>query len=155
VEVESSEQMLEAVMSRVAEIDIFIGAAAVADYRPRAVAQQKIKKLAEDRMSLQLERTPDILAQVAALDRKPFTVGFAAETENVADNARSKLERKGLDMIAANQVGVSDRGFNAESNALSVYWAGGERELAMAPKLVLARRLIALIAERYHAARTA
>ena len=100
-------------------------------------------------------RTPDVLAAVAALEPRPFTVGFAAETENLAEHARGKLAAKGLDMIAANEVGVPGRGFNSEENALTVFWADGSEELALASKRDLARRLVSLVAERFHAARPA
>ena len=113
--------------------------------------EQKIKK-SDGPAALDLVRTPDIVAGVAAMDGPPFTVGFAAETQSVHTHARDKLERKGLDMIAANRVGLSDRGFASENNALSVLWRdGGCRELALAPKAELARSLIGLVAERYRA----
>jgi phosphopantothenoylcysteine decarboxylase/phosphopantothenate--cysteine ligase len=154
LDVESAQEMLEAVMQRAPECRVFIAAAAVADYRPAQTQPQKIKKLAE-RTTLSLDRTTDILAEVAALPSPPFTVGFAAETQNVADNARDKLERKRLDMIAANQVGVTGQGFNADNNALRVLWRGGEVDLALTDKLSLARQLVDLIAERLSAVDTA
>ena len=151
VEVTSAEEMHAEVMARAARCDIFIAAAAVADYRPAGIAEQKIKK-SDGPAALDLVRTPDIVAAVAAMDDGPFTVGFAAETQSVQTHARDKLERKGLDMIAANRVGLPDRGFASESNALSVLWRdGGCRELALAPKAELARDLIGLVAERYRA----
>ncbi len=151
VEVTSAEEMHAEVMARAARCDIFIAAAAVADYRPAGIAEQKIKK-SDGPAALDLVRTPDIVAAVAAMDNGPFTVGFAAETQSVQTHARDKLERKGLDMIAANRVGLPDRGFASESNALSVLWRdGGCRELALAPKAELARDLIGLVAERYRA----
>lgn len=149
VAVESAAEMQEAVISRIEGCDIFIAAAAVADYRPQEVADKKIKKQAEE-ISLVLERTTDILAQVAALQSAPFTVGFAAETDRLIDYARDKLERKALDMIAANQVG-GGQGFEADDNALSVLWADGEKEIGRAEKIIVARELIEVIAERYHA----
>jgi len=151
IEVTSAEEMYAEVMARAARCDIFIAAAAVADYRPARFAEQKIKK-SDGPAALDLVRTPDIVAGVAAMDDPPFTVGFAAETQSVHTHARDKLERKGLDMIAANRVGLPDRGFASESNALSVLWRdGGCRELALAPKAELARSLIGLVAERYRA----
>ena len=151
IEVTSAEEMHVEVMARAARCDIFVAAAAVADYRPAHLAEQKIKK-SDGPAVLDLVRTPDIVAGVAAMDDGPFTVGFAAETQSVQVHARDKLERKGLDMIAANRVGLPDRGFASESNALSVLWRdGGCRELALAPKAELARGLIGLIAERYRA----
>ena len=151
IEVTSAEEMYTEVMARAARCDIFIAAAAVADYRPARCAEQKIKKR-DGPAVLDLVRTPDIVAGVAAMDDRPFTVGFAAETESVQAHARDKLERKGLDMIAANRVGVPDRGFASERNALSVLWRdGGSTDLGLAPKAELARSLIGLVAERYRA----
>lgn len=152
VDVESAEQMLEAVQSRLGAMDIFIAAAAVSDYRPVQVADEKIKKTS-DSMMLAMSRTTDILATVAASSPRPFVVGFAAETQNVERNALAKLEGKKLDMIAANQVG---RGlaFDREDNALTVYWPGGSCELARSSKADLAAQLIELIAERHNAAGT-
>jgi phosphopantothenoylcysteine decarboxylase/phosphopantothenate--cysteine ligase len=102
-------------------------------------------------MSLELERTPDILAAVATLPVRPFTVGFAAETEDLYAQARKKLAAKSLDMIAANWVGEAGRGFGVDDNALTILWPGGGcRELDLAPKSELARQLIDLVAERYY-----
>ena len=151
IDVTSAEEMYTKVMARAARCDIFIAAAAVGDYRPARCAEQKIKK-EDGPATLDLVRTPDIAAGVAAMDGGPFTVGFAAETESVQAHAQDKLERKGLDMIAANRVGLPDRGFASDRNALSVLWRdGGIRELGLAPKAELARSLIALVAERYRA----
>ncbi len=148
ISVDSAQQMHDEVMSRVAEQQIFIAAAAVADYRPSAVAPEKIKKQAGS-TSLQMVRTPDVLAAVAAHPQSPFTVGFAAETENLVDNAKAKLAAKGLDMIAANQVGRDDRGFDSEQNALTVFWAGGEKNFPLATKVDLGQDLVELITEHY------
>jgi len=150
VSVESAARMHDAVHAAIGDADIFIGAAAVADYRPKRVAEQKIKKTS-DAMTIDLTRAPDILASVAALARRPFVVGFAAETEKIEEHARSKLERKKLDMIAANYVG-NGRAFDREDNALVVLWPGGRRELDNCSKIELARRLIACIVERFAAA---
>ena len=150
IDVTSAEEMYAEVMVRAARCDVFIAAAAVADHRPARFAEQKIKK-GDTPAALDLVRTPDIVAGVAAMDGGPFTVGFAAETESVQAHARDKLERKGLDMVAANHVGLPDRGFASERNALSVLWRDGIRELALAPKAELARDLIQLVAERYRA----
>ena len=151
IDVTSAEEMYTKVMARAARCDIFIAAAAVGDYRPARCAEQKIKK-EDGPATLDLVRTPDIAAGVAAMDGGPFTVGFAAETESVQAHAQDKLEGKGLDMIAANRVGLPDRGFASDRNALSVLWRdGGSRELGLAPKAELARSLIALVAERYRA----
>ena len=146
VDVETACEMLDAVMVRAGEADVFIAAAAVADYRPAATADQKIKKDA-DALALALVRNPDILAAVAALDPHPFVAGFAAETENLEANAREKLARKRLDLIAANDVS-GGRGFDAEDNALEVFWGGGHASLPSMSKEKLARRLVALIVER-------
>ncbi|HFE32384.1 MAG TPA: bifunctional phosphopantothenoylcysteine decarboxylase/phosphopantothenate--cysteine ligase CoaBC, partial [Gammaproteobacteria bacterium] len=146
IDVRSAQDMHAAVMARAVDADIFIATAAVADYRPAAPSAQKIKKTA-DTLSLELVRNPDILAEVAMLEDGPFTVGFAAETERLLEHARDKLARKGLDMIAANPVGEG-QGFEAEENALSVIDANGVTELQRAAKPQLARRLIALVAER-------
>jgi phosphopantothenoylcysteine decarboxylase/phosphopantothenate--cysteine ligase len=147
VDVETAEQMMNAVQAELADTDVFIAAAAVSDYRMREVAAHKIKKTS-DELSLQLSRTPDILATVAAGSPRPFVVGFAAETQNVERNALAKLEGKKLDMIAANQVGEG-LAFDCDDNALTVYWADGKRELARAPKCELACSLVDVIAERY------
>jgi len=146
--VETAQQMFDAVQQHVSQCDIFISAAAVADYRPVDIAAKKMKKQS-DSLEIQLERTPDILAQVAALSPPPFTVGFAAETDNVVEYAREKLQRKKLNMIAANQVGQS-LGFEQDDNALTVLWADGEQHLPRCSKVELAQQLIALIAQRYH-----
>jgi phosphopantothenoylcysteine decarboxylase/phosphopantothenate--cysteine ligase len=149
IDVETAEQMYRAVHDEIAGADIFIACAAVSDYRPRAESQQKIKRTANE-MSLDLVRCPDTLASIAALPKPPFTVGFAAETENIARHAREKLIKKGVDMIAANRVGAGV-GFDKETNALDVFWRGGEVAFDENTKAVLARQLIALIAERLHA----
>jgi phosphopantothenoylcysteine decarboxylase/phosphopantothenate--cysteine ligase len=151
IDVETAEQMYERVHAEIANTDIFIGCAAVSDYRPQKTARQKIKRSAQE-IELALVRSPDTLASVAALPKPPFTVGFAAETEDVARYARDKLEKKRLDMIAANQVGP-DCGFDRETNVLTVFWNGGELALGEGTKPLLARRLIELIAERYRAER--
>ena len=154
IDVTSAEEMYAEVLARAARCDVFIAAAAVADYRPARCAEQKIKK-GDAPAALDLVRTPDIVAAVAAMDGGPFTVGFAAETESVQAHAQDKLERKGLDMIAANRVGLADRGFASDRNALSVLWRDGSRELALASKTRLARDFIELVAERYRAERPA
>jgi phosphopantothenoylcysteine decarboxylase/phosphopantothenate--cysteine ligase len=146
VDVETAEQMMTAVDEHLPGTDVFIAAAAVSDYRPVQAAAEKIKKTS-DSLVLALSRTTDILATVAARTPRPFVVGFAAETQNVERNALAKLEGKRLDMIAANQVG-DGLAFDCEDNALTVYWPGGRRELARAPKRRLADELVAVIAER-------
>jgi len=144
VNVESARQMLAAVQSALEGADIYIGAAAIADYEPASVSAQKIKK-SSDTMTLSLVKAPDILASVAALERRPFVVGFAAETQDVEQNARAKLEGKRLDMIAANRVG-DGIAFDQDENSLLLLWQGGREELATCGKLELARKLVARIA---------
>jgi phosphopantothenoylcysteine decarboxylase/phosphopantothenate--cysteine ligase len=151
VQVQTADEMYRATHERIAGIDIFIGAAAVSDYRPAAIAAQKIKK-SEDTLSIELTRTRDILASVAALPDPPFAVGFAAETNNLREYALSKLENKRLDMIIANKVG-SDCGFDSDENTVDVYWQGGSRSYPMAAKTALAYDLVALIVERFETAR--
>jgi phosphopantothenoylcysteine decarboxylase/phosphopantothenate--cysteine ligase len=148
VDVETALDMHGAVMARARDCDLFVATAAVADYRPIDPADSKIKKNA-DELTLRLVRNPDILAEVAALPQPPFTVGFAAETDRVEEYARDKLNRKGLNMIAANQVGGAQGGFERAENALTVIWRNGRRELPMMDKTRLARELAQLIAERY------
>jgi phosphopantothenoylcysteine decarboxylase/phosphopantothenate--cysteine ligase len=163
ISVDTADQMRDAVMSYIITSDIFVAAAAVADYRCADVAEQKIKKKSED-LQLLLQKNPDILAEVASLPQGPFTVGFAAETENLLDNARIKLQNKKLDMIAANQVGEG-LGFNADENELQVFWEAGDQgqenqtqeskiikhqTLERAPKEKLARQLIKVIANHYY-----
>ncbi len=148
--VETAEEMRAAVLDAAATADLFIAAAAVADYRPRRVSREKLKKSVQT-LTLELERTPDILAEVAALAAPPFTVGFAAETTNVEHYARAKLAAKGLDLIVANQVGGTQGGFEAQDNAVTVFWPGGAKSFPLMAKDKLARLLVTLIAERYHA----
>lgn len=148
--VETAQEMHAAVMGRVAQCDIFIGVAAVADYRPRIVAEDKIKKHNES-LSIELIRNPDILAEVAALDAPPFTVGFAAETEQVETFAETKRRAKGVDVIAANQVGSVEGGFESDRNALVLLWEGGRESLPMMDKQLLARLLAVRIEALYHA----
>lgn len=148
-DVETAQDMHAAVLARLPECDVLIAAAAVADYRPRTIAPRKIKKQA-DAMSLELVRNPDILADVSRQRQRPFTVGFAAETENLENYARGKLDAKGLDMIAANLVSGARSALEGDEAELLVLWRGGQCELARAPKRDLALQLIKLIAERLH-----
>ena len=150
IDVESAHQMHQAVLEVVDHCDLFIATAAVADYRPVAAAEQKIKK-SDAALTLALEPTEDILAEVAARPEGPFTVGFAAETEDVEAYARAKLERKALDMIAANGVGQVGCGFDADCNALTVIWRDGRVVLPQTDKSSLARQLMDIVIERYHA----
>jgi len=147
-QVVTARQMHEAVMNEIGDTDIFIAAAAVADYRCSTITDQKIKK-SESFISLTLEKNPDILAEVTGLSPHPYTVGFAAETEALLENARKKLVNKKLDMIAANLVG-DNRGFESEDNELQIIWKEGDIKLDHAPKEKLARNLVAIIAKRIH-----
>ena len=153
VDVETATDMHDAVLAHIADADIFIACAAVSDYRPEQSAPNKIKRHA-DTLQMDLVRSPDILASVAALANGPFTVGFAAETDHVEEHARLKLENKHIDMIAANRVG-RDCGFDLDTNELHVIWEGGSALLEKASKRVLAARLVEIIAERFRLARSA
>lgn len=148
IDVISAEDMRQAVLSALPGQDIFIACAAVADYRPRLAADQKIKKQAQA-LTLELEPTPDILAEVAARPDRPFCVGFAAETRELERYARDKLHGKKLDMIAANRVDGVDSAFEGDDNELSVIWADGAIELPRQPKTRIARELIAIIADQF------
>lgn len=148
IKVETAAQMHAAVMSRAPDHAIYIGAAAVADYSPAIMQPEKIKKQ-DEQTTIILQKTKDILADVANLDKRPFTVGFAAETHDLEAYARDKLTRKKLDMIAANWVGRELGGFDSEQNALHVFWENGEKTMAMMDKSDLAEQLISLIAERF------
>jgi phosphopantothenoylcysteine decarboxylase/phosphopantothenate--cysteine ligase len=150
IDVESAQQMFDAVTQQLARTDIFIGCAAVADYRPAQLATQKIKQHA-DNITLALVRNPDILIHVSSHTPRPFVVGFAAETENLTVNAQAKLTRKQLDMIVANDVSNRDIGFSSEDNALEVFWPGGQQSLPRARKTSLALQLMQLLAHRYRA----
>lgn len=149
VDVRSAAQMHAAVMAAL-PADVYIGAAAVADFTPARVSDHKIKKRpGEDGLVLQLVRTADILADVAASARRPsLVVGFAAETGDVEANARGKLERKRLDLVCANRVGLAGSGFESDDNALLVIGDGLRRELGPASKVELADALLDLVAER-------
>ncbi len=148
VMVESALDMLAACEARSADTDIFIACAAVADYRPATVHQDKIKK-GDEQITLPLVRNPDIVATIASASPRPFTVGFAAETRDVIAYARGKLQRKGLDMIVANDVSRQDIGFASDENEVTLIWPDGEAKLPQSSKLTLAGELIRQIAERY------
>ena len=150
LDVVSASDMHELVMAHASDSDIFVAAAAVADYRPGSVATQKQKKGASH-VDLKMVRNVDIVAAVAGSTPAPFTVGFAAETENLATHAQDKRRAKSLDMIAANLVGADQGGFLVDDNALEVFWEGGHKSLPLASKTCLARELIGLIAGHYHA----
>ncbi len=145
-DVVTAEQMREAVLARVASVDYFIAAAAVSDWRPKERAPQKLKKgTASQAESLQLERTPDVLAEAAeavrGLARRPVLVGFAAETQAVVENASAKLLRKGLDAIIANDVSGAGAGFAADTNRVTVLTRGGARMELSGTKVEVAERL--------------
>jgi len=153
VRTESARDMLDASLAMLGRCNIFIAAAAVADYRPMTAAHQKIKKSA-DSMELTLVKNPDVVATVAAHELRPFTVGFAAETQDVDVYARDKLVRKNLDMIVANDVSLSEIGFNSDQNAVTVFWAENQQSFAQMSKQALARELVELIAHRYQQTQT-
>jgi phosphopantothenoylcysteine decarboxylase/phosphopantothenate--cysteine ligase len=147
--VTSAGDMAEAVMKDVQDCDIFIAVAAVADYRPVAVSASKIKK-SEEYLNIELVRNPDILTSVAALEPPPFTVGFAAETDNIVAYAEEKLAAKGINMIAANSVAGENSAFNSEENELTLIDSRGTTRLERTSKPLLALKLIKEIAERYY-----
>jgi len=146
--VTSALEMYAAALAQAADCDLFIGAAAVADYRPAQRSEQKIKKAASDSLSLELVKNPDIIAAVAALKPKPYTVGFAAESEQLVAYARDKLVRKGLDLVIANNIAEPGIGFNSDDNAVTLVDTQGEEALTQRSKAQLARDLIARLAAR-------
>jgi phosphopantothenoylcysteine decarboxylase/phosphopantothenate--cysteine ligase len=147
IDTRTAQQMYDAALKHAPGCDIFIAAAAVADYRPKAAAKQKIKK-SQGTLTLELVRNPDIVSAVTALKGKPFEVGFAAETQNLLANARAKLRAKRLDLVIANDVGGARGGFDSDDNAVTVVWSGGTKELPLASKQQIARQLVELIAAR-------
>lgn len=150
VDVISAQDMYDAALAQMGSCQIFIACAAVADYRPVSTATQKIKKHKEA-MHIELVRNPDIVAAVAGHEQRPFTVGFAAETQDVLSYARGKLERKGLDLIIANDVSNSDIGFNSDHNEVIVVSADRETAIPQMGKHQLARQLLDLIASAFRA----
>ncbi|MEY4718369.1 MAG: bifunctional phosphopantothenoylcysteine decarboxylase/phosphopantothenate--cysteine ligase CoaBC [Pseudomonadota bacterium] len=150
IDIETAQEMYEAVLKAVVNAEIYIGAAAVADYRPVKRELRKIKKQADDETTISLCKNPDIIANVAKLANKPFVVGFAAETDDLKAYALGKLSAKNLDMIAANWVGGHEGGFDKDLNALDVYWPEGHAHLPMTDKRTLASQLLRLIAEKLH-----
>ena len=148
IQVESASDMLDASLEQQKNCDIFIAAAAVADYRPLQIAQQKIKK-SDDQIQLSLIKNPDIVATIAQLEEKPFVIGFAAETRDVVEYARGELERKNLDMIIANDVSDQSIGFNSDNNAVMAFWGQNQQEFPQMAKSALATQLIELIANQY------
>ena len=150
-DVETAAQMLEASLAAAAEADIFVGCAAIADYRPRQLEERKIKKQAQE-LVLELERTTDVISAVRTAQPQLYIAGFAAETHDLAHYAQEKLQRKKLDLVAANQVGAG-RVFDQDENALEVYWADGHERLAQASKADIARALAQIIARQFAARR--
>jgi phosphopantothenoylcysteine decarboxylase/phosphopantothenate--cysteine ligase len=150
VNVETAQQMYDAVMKDIEQFDIFIACAAVADYKPEQVKNNKIKKADHSDLQLNLLPTKDIVLTVAEQKLKPFIVGFAAETENLTEYAKQKLQGKKLDMIAANRVGERI-GFAVDDNSLQVFWQSGSQVLPLASKTQIARDLMTIIIERYDA----
>jgi phosphopantothenoylcysteine decarboxylase/phosphopantothenate--cysteine ligase len=148
MDVQSASEMRRAVLARVRSNHIFIAAAAVADYVPERRADHKLKRTPYG-LDLSLVPAPDILGQVAGLRRRPFVVGFAAETEDLQTRARAKLRAKGLDVIAANLVGSEGTGFESDENSLTVLWDNGKHEIPRASKLAVARELVQLVSDRY------
>ena len=147
----SADDMFSEVMQRIDNCDVFIGVAAVADFKPVVVADQKIKKGDEPSnraITIEMIENPDIIAHVARLADKPFTIGFAAETQNLAEYAQKKLEKKKLDMIVANNVSDTAIGFNSDNNKTTVLWPGGKEELPMMSKSSISSRIIDLISQR-------
>ncbi|HCG6789792.1 TPA: bifunctional phosphopantothenoylcysteine decarboxylase/phosphopantothenate--cysteine ligase CoaBC [Vibrio parahaemolyticus] len=149
INVASAQEMYDAVMSHATSHDAFISCAAVADYRPEDIASQKLKKTADnDQMVIKMVKNPDIVASVAAMtDKRPFTVGFAAETNDVETYARGKLVKKNLNMICANDVSVEGQGFNSNDNAVTLFWPEGELALALESKEALSFKIL----EKMHA----
>ncbi len=153
INVDSAQSMYDAAMENAVQNDVFIACAAVADYRPADVSEQKIKKTDDsDEMTITMVKNPDIVASVAALEKnRPFTVGFAAETQDVEHYARTKLAKKNLDMICANDVSVEGQGFNSNDNAITVYWQEGKQSLTLASKQQIATQILTTIAEKLSA----
>ena len=148
ININSALEMHEQALKCAPEADVFIACAAVADYRIDEISEQKIKK-SGDTIQLNLVKNPDVVASVAALNKKPFTVGFAAETQNLAEYAKGKLKAKNLDLIAANNVATSGQGFNSDDNALTVFSADQSIEIPLSSKQVVAYRLVTIINEKF------
>ena len=149
VNVESAEEMHSATHNEISNADIFIASAAVADYKPKDILQQKLKKHDEE-MALKLVKCPDILESVTDLKDAPFTIGFAAETENLMEYAKNKMKKKNLDMIVANRVG-QDCGFDHDDNIATVLWRNGKKDFPKMLKVDLANKLVELIAKQFYA----
>lgn len=148
IDVVSAADMLAAALAASRDCDIFIATAAVADYTPVSVAADKIKKHQQE-MTITLRRTEDILARVSALDKRPFCVGFAAETSDVIEYARRKLQRKNLDLIVANDVSQASIGFQSDENAVTVISAHDSVTIKQTSKLNLAKLLIGIISQHH------
>lgn len=147
--VTSAEEMHQQALTHAKRANVFVACAAVADYRVAEIAEQKIKKTADNQhMQINLVKNPDIVADVAAQENKPYTVGFAAETQDVEQYALDKLKRKNLDLIAANNVAISGQGFNSDKNALTVFSATRQQEITLMNKSDVAKKLVAIIAEQ-------
>ncbi|EPQ9970801.1 bifunctional phosphopantothenoylcysteine decarboxylase/phosphopantothenate--cysteine ligase CoaBC [Vibrio vulnificus] len=144
INVDSAQEMYGAVMAQASDHDIFISCAAVADYRPATIAEQKLKKTDDsDEMTITMVKNPDIVASVSAMtENRPFTVGFAAETNDVEVYARRKLEKKKLDLLCANDVSVEGQGFNSSDNAITLYWSQGEKALPLNSKAALSMEIL-------------
>ncbi|PSW11815.1 bifunctional phosphopantothenoylcysteine decarboxylase/phosphopantothenate--cysteine ligase CoaBC [Photobacterium rosenbergii] len=153
IDISSAEQMHQVAIEHATSSDIFIGCAAVADFRPADISEQKMKKKdGEDDMVIRLVKNPDIIASVAALAaQRPFTVGFAAETQDVEQYARGKLARKNLDLICANDVSGEGQGFNSDQNALHLYWPQGDKALPLTSKAELGAQLVSEIVALFKA----
>ncbi|WP_331351875.1 bifunctional phosphopantothenoylcysteine decarboxylase/phosphopantothenate--cysteine ligase CoaBC [Cellvibrio sp. UBA7671] len=148
IDVISAEDMHSASLAAAQDCDLFIAAAAVADYRPAQMSAQKMKKGESDTLTLSLVKNPDIVASIAALEPKPFTIGFAAESENLLEYARSKLQHKNLDLVVANNISDSSIGFNSDDNAVTLVEKNTATEISQRSKQQLARELIALFAQK-------
>ncbi len=149
IDVISARDMHAAALREARDCDLFIAVAAVADYRPGTAAETKIKKRGDGAaLVLELVENPDIVASIGALPQRPFIVGFAAETDNVLDNARSKRARKNMDFIVLNDVADQSIGFSSDDNAVTLIGAQEELTLAKAPKAEISRRIVAVIAQR-------
>ncbi len=147
INIESAEELLTESLTYAPQSDAFIGCAAVADYRAANIATQKMKKQG-DELTLTLTKNPDVIAAIANLTQnRPYTVGFAAETQNVESYAKGKLQNKNLDMICANDVSKSGLGFNSDHNALTLYWHNEQLELPTTSKIEIARKVIEQLAK--------
>lgn len=149
IDVITALEMEQAVMAQARNQHIFIGCAAVADYRAAAVAEEKIKKQG-DEITLRMIKNPDIVAGVAAMQQgRPYVVGFAAETQNVEEYAQEKRTRKNLDVICANDVSKTGQGFNSDTNALHLFWQKGDKVLPLCDKSLLGQQLLDEIVSLY------